>query len=101
MFDKFNVSHLISDLISNFVVDLLNVTLDLSMQFDFEHVFWNSIFDSCEIFNHLISIIDFNIVLFDNLIVLFDELFDDSKWINSNFSSSNFTAFWLAHENIF
>ena len=39
MFDRFDVSNLNSDLISNFVVDLLNVTLDLSMQFDFEHVF--------------------------------------------------------------
>ena len=39
MFDRFNVSHLISDLILNFVVDLLNVTLDLSMQIDFERVF--------------------------------------------------------------
>ena len=39
MFDKFDVSRLILDLIQNFVVDLLNVTLDLQMQFDFEHVF--------------------------------------------------------------
>ena len=39
MFDRFNVPHLILDLISSFIVDLLNVTLDLSMQFDFEHVF--------------------------------------------------------------
>ena len=39
MFDKSDVSRLILDLIQSFVVDLLNVTLDLQMQFDFEHVF--------------------------------------------------------------
>ena len=39
MFDKFDVPRLILDLIQNFVVDLLNVTLDLQMQFDFKHVF--------------------------------------------------------------
>ena len=39
MFDKSNVSRLILNLIRNFEVDLLNVTLDLQMQFDFEHVF--------------------------------------------------------------
>ena len=39
MFDKSNVPHLILGPIQNFVVDLLNVTLDLQMQFDFEHVF--------------------------------------------------------------
>ena len=39
MFDKSDVFRLILDLIRNFLVDLLNVTLDLQMQFDFEHVF--------------------------------------------------------------
>ena len=39
MFNKFDVSRLILDHIQNFVVNLLNVTLDLQMQFDFEHVF--------------------------------------------------------------
>ena len=38
MFDKFDVSHLISNFISSFVVDLLNLTFDLSMQFDFEQL---------------------------------------------------------------
>ena len=39
MFDKSDVSRLILNLMQNFVVDLLNVTLDLQMKFDFEHVF--------------------------------------------------------------
>ena len=39
MFDKFDVSRLILNLIQSFVVDLLNVTFDLQLQFDFEHVF--------------------------------------------------------------
>ena len=39
MFNRFDVLHLILDFISNFVVDLLNVTLDLSIKFDFEHLF--------------------------------------------------------------
>ena len=39
MFDKFNVSRLILDSIQSFIVDLLNVTLDLQMQFDFELVY--------------------------------------------------------------
>ena len=39
MFDRFDVSHLTLDFIQNFVVDLLDVTLDLSLQFNFNHVF--------------------------------------------------------------
>ena len=39
MFNKCDVSHSILDLIQSFVVDLLNVTFDLQIQFDFEHVF--------------------------------------------------------------
>ena len=44
---------------------------------------------------------DFKIVLFNNLTVFVDEVFDNSKWINSDFSSSNFTAFRSAHENTY
>ena len=40
-------------------------------------------------------------MLSDNWIVLFDGLFDDLSWINSDFSSSNFTAFRSAHDNTF
>ena len=39
MFDKFDVSRLILDLISSFVIDLSNAIHDLSMQYDFAHVF--------------------------------------------------------------
>ena len=39
MFDKFGVRRLLLDLIQSFVVDLLNVTRDLQLQFEFEHVF--------------------------------------------------------------
>ena len=40
-------------------------------------------------------------MLFDNLTVLVDEIFDDSKYINSDFSSSNFTALRSAYKNTF
>ena len=36
MFDKFDVLRLNLDLIQSFIVDLLSVTLDLQMQFDFQ-----------------------------------------------------------------
>ena len=39
MFDKSNVVRSILNFIQSFVVDLLYITLDLQMQFDFEHVF--------------------------------------------------------------
>ena len=39
MFDKFDVSRLIVNLISNFAIDLSNAIHDLSMQYDFAHVF--------------------------------------------------------------
>ena len=44
------------------------------------------------IFNHLTFIFDFKIVLFNNLTVLINELFDDLKQINLDFLSSNFTT---------
>ena len=40
-------------------------------------------------------------MLFDNFTVSVDKVFDDLKWINSDFSSSNFTAFRSTHENTF
>ena len=39
MFDKSNVPYSILDFIQSFEVDLLNVTLDLEMELDFEYVF--------------------------------------------------------------
>ena len=39
MFDKSDVSRFILDLISNFAIDLSNAIHDLSMQYDFAHVF--------------------------------------------------------------
>ena len=39
MFDKFDVSRLILNFISNFAIDLSNAIHDLSMQYDFAHVF--------------------------------------------------------------
>ena len=48
MFDRSDVSRLILNFIQNSVIDLLNVTLDLQMLFDFEHVFCISIFSSCK-----------------------------------------------------
>ena len=40
-------------------------------------------------------------MLFQNSTVLVDEVFDDSKWMNLDFWSSNFNAFWSAYENTF
>ena len=51
--------------------------------------------------SHLTSNFDFKIVLFNNLIISFNELFDDLKEINLNFSSSNFIVFRSTYENTF
>ena len=48
MFDKFNVSRSIENLILNFSIDLLNAVHEVSMQYDFAHVFRNLIFYSCK-----------------------------------------------------
>ena len=39
MFNKSDVPNSILDPIQSFAVDLLNVTIDLQMQLNFEHVF--------------------------------------------------------------
>ena len=56
-------------------------------------------FRSIHIFNHLIIFWNFKIVSFDKIIELVNIILFDSKWINSNFESSNCTAFTLIHEN--
>ena len=56
-------------------------------------------FRSIYTLNHLIIFWNFKIVPFDNVIELVDIILFDSKWINSDFESSNWTAFALAHEN--
>ena len=57
-------------------------------------------FRSIHIFSHLIIFWDFKIVSFDKIIELIDMIFFNSKWINSNFESSNCIAFASIHENV-
>ena len=56
-------------------------------------------FRSIHTLNHLIIFWGFKTVPFDKIIELVDIVFFDSKWINSDFESSNCTAFALTHEN--
>ena len=49
--------------------------------------------------SHLIIFWGFKIVPFDNVIELVDIILFDSKWINSDFESSNWIAFALVYEN--
>ena len=59
----------------------------------------NVSFRSIHTFSHLIIFWNFKIVPFDRIIELVNMIFFDSKWINSNFESSNCIAFASVHEN--
>ena len=59
----------------------------------------NVSFRLIHIFNHLIIFWNFKTVSFNKVIELIDMIFYDSKWINSDFESSNCIAFALIHKN--